>query len=195
MSAHLTKLRTAQAVVGLVASLLASSWTLSRWGVTETLCGVAPVLFVLACLAAILGALVLVAWVARRWGAGNTLRGVAPWLVAVACVSVTLASLAVLAAALQTSGWAVTLCTVTCLVWLLDFSVRRGTGLWKHLRGRGGHHDIDKAGGLGPRPAVLPSGFRVVWRRGGTTRAGLLDVTDERLSATVPCPGNPRSIA
>jgi hypothetical protein len=194
MSAHLTKLRTAQAVGGLVASLLASSWTLSRWGVTETLCGVAPVLFVLACVAAILGALVLVAWVGRRWGAGNTLRGVAPWLVAVACVSVTLASLAVLAAALQTSGWAVTLCTVTCLVWLLDFSVRRSARLWKHLRQRGGHHDIDTAGGRGPRPVVLPSGFRAGRRPGGTGWAGLLDANGERLTAGAPCPGNPRGI-
>ena len=83
MNAHLsrpTRLQTAQSLVGLTASLLATAWTLDRWGVTEALCGVTPVLLLLACLGGLVAAVVAIAWVARAWGAGNTLRGVAPWL-------------------------------------------------------------------------------------------------------------------
>ena|SRR5579884_3590549 len=132
----LTKLQILQALCGLAASLLAIAGTLAKWGLTEAIRGVTPLVILLACLCVILGGLVLIAWVGRKWGPSNTLRGVAPWLPVVACVSVALAGLAVLATTLQTHGWAGTLCTMTCLLWLLSFSVKHCAWLWRHLRGR-----------------------------------------------------------
>jgi hypothetical protein len=64
----------------------------------------------------------------------------------------TLAALAVLAAALQTYGLANTVCTLTCLVWLLDYAARRLSWVWKHCRERGKGRAADGA------PAVPAAG-------------------------------------
>jgi hypothetical protein len=164
---RLTNLQTLQNLGGLTASLLAIAWTLTRWGVTEALSGTAPLVLILACVCAILAALVLIAWVTRKWGAGNALRGVAPWLAVAACLSVTLAGLALLAAVLQTHGWAGTLCTSACLLWLLDFAARRFGWVWKHVRQRGPRRAVERGpvaettlvqgGGTGTAPTGSPA--------------------------------------
>jgi hypothetical protein len=117
------------------------------------------VLVALACLFGVLGSLVLIAWVGRKWGATNTVRGAAPWLAVVGGVSMTVASLAFVAVTLQTYGWAGTLCTITCLVWLADFAAKRGTWLCKRLRERGRARAADRG------PAVTAA-IRAAWRPG-----------------------------
>jgi hypothetical protein len=186
---RITVLQTVQALGGLTASLLASAYTLSRWGVTETLCGVAPVLLVLACLFAMLASVVLVAWVGRKWGATGTLRGAAPWLILVGCASMTVAGLAFLAATLQANGWATTVCTVTCLLWLLDFATKRGAWLCKRLRERGRTRAAEGAADRRPVATAVPVAFRAPWRTGG--RPGRLDPEDGPVTAGVAAPGDP----
>jgi hypothetical protein len=178
-TSRLTVLQTLQALGGLTASLLASAWTLSRWGVAETLYGVAPLLLTAACVCAILGAVVLVAWVGRHWGAGNTLRGAAPWLVLVASVSMTLAGLAVLAATLQTYGLSGTVCTMTCLLWLAHFAVRQGGRACRYVRawGKAAADAEPRTEPVRSRPVAVPVN-------------AVTPVPPVRANPTVPRPGD-----
>jgi hypothetical protein len=130
-----TPMSLATALASLSASLLASAFTIARWGATEAVYGALPVLVALASAGLFLATLVCVAWITRAWGLRNAVLGASPWLVTAAAVLVALAALAYLGTLLEERGATGPLYTVTCLLVLVRLTSAAGRALRAHLWG------------------------------------------------------------
>jgi len=122
------------AIFGSSASLAGLAFTLSRWGVTETLCGVGLILGILAAASLILLTLLVLAWEIRKRGLTGPLSDAVPVFLLAAAGSVILATLAVVAAVMMTYGPAQVTSNAADLC-ILGYVLGKGLQRWRTLRG------------------------------------------------------------
>jgi hypothetical protein len=118
------------AILGIVTSLAGLAWTLCRWGVGETLCGVALILDIAAAACVVVLTLAVVTWALRKRGFTAVLSDAAPVFVVVGSVSVTLVALAGVAALLITCGIGNVINNAAGLC-LLGYLLGKGLACWR----------------------------------------------------------------